>query len=176
MSRAPLWLPRTQIRAYRWCSHRQGLVESGGLKPCGADVSLFCHFVAGAGKLDRLQVRAHRLRGQLRVNVGSVLFVDEEERGRRWRKTRFTFVGGIQRGLADGLIDNVDCPLTIVRFESIDPDDRRDTISDLLKSARTGPACIGMGDQTNVIKTLPFDEVDDVRDMGDEIDVLAPQM
>jgi hypothetical protein len=32
------------------------------------------------------------------------------------------------------------------------------------------------GDQTNVIKTLPFDQVDDIRDMGDEIDILAQQM
>ena len=46
----------------------------------------------------------------------------------------------------------------------------------MFKSARTNPASIGMDDETNVLKVLPFDDVDDVRDMGVEIDVLAQQM
>jgi hypothetical protein len=59
-------------------------------------------------------------------------------------------------------------PLTIFRFESIDPDDRRDTIADVLKRARTNPASVRMDDKANVAEVFPFRNVDNIREMGVE--------
>src|SRR6516225_3095616 len=71
----------------RWVSLAlsQRLVESGIGKFGGADVSLFLHPVARTGERDRLRIRPYRLRRQLRVDVVSILLIDENRRQLRWR-------------------------------------------------------------------------------------------
>jgi len=127
---------------------------------------------------DRLRIRPYRLRRQLRVDIATVFFIDEDGRQlRRWDgKTRLALFRGIQEGLAETLVGEVDRLLTVLRFISIEPDYRRNAIADLLKSARAHPASIGMYHQANVVEILPFDNVDDVGDMGVEIYVLVQQM
>ena len=127
---------------------------------------------------DRLRIRPYRLRRQLRVDIATVFFIDEDGRQlRRWdEKTRLALFRGIQEGLAETLVGEVDRLLTVLRFISIEPDYRRNAIADLLKSARAHPASIGMYHQANVVEILPFDNVDDVGDMGVEIYVLVQQM
>ena len=46
----------------------------------------------------------------------------------------------------------------------------------VLDGAGAGPAAVGMHDETDVAQILPFDQVDDVGDVGVEDDVLAQQM
>lgn len=127
---------------------------------------------------DRLRIRPYRLRRQLRVDIATVFFIDEDGRQlRRWDgKTRLALFRGIQEGLAETLVGEVDRLLTVLRFIGIEPDYRRNAIADLLKSARAHPASIGMYHQANVVEILPFDDVDDVGDMGVEIYVLVQQM
>lgn len=127
---------------------------------------------------DRLRIRPYRLRRQLRVDIATVFFIDEDGRQlRRWDgKTRLALFRGIQEGLAETLVGEVDRLLTVLRFIGIEPDYRRNAIADLLKSARAHPASIGMYHQANVVEILPFDNVDDVGDMGVEIYVLVQQM
>jgi len=127
---------------------------------------------------DRLRIRPYRLRRQLRVDIATVFFIDEDGRQlRRWdEKTRLALFRGIQEGLAETLVGEVDRLLTVLRFIGIEPDYRRNAIADLLKSARPHPASIGMYHQANVVEILPFDNVDDVGDMGVEIYVLVQQM
>jgi len=127
---------------------------------------------------DRLRIRPYRLRRQLRVDIATVFFIDEDGRQlRRWDgKTRLALFRGIQEGLAETLVGEVDRLLTVLRFIGIEPDYRRNAIADLLKSARAHPASIGMYHQANIVEILPFDNVDDVGDMGVEIYVLVQQM
>ena len=164
----------------RWVSLalRQRLIEGGIRKLGGTNVSLFRHLLTRTREPDRLRIRPYRLRRQLRVDIATVFFIDEDGRQlRRWdEKTRLALFRGIQEGLAETLVGEVDRLLTVLRFIGIEPDYRRNAIADLLKSARAHPASIGMYHQANIVEILPFDNVDDVGDMGVEIYVLVQQM
>jgi RNA-directed DNA polymerase len=63
--------------------------------------------------------------------------------------------------------------LPVGRHERIEPPDRGDAIADAFERAR---APIGMNHEADVLEALPFDEVDDVRDVGVQIDVFPQQM
>ena len=49
-------------------------------------------------------------------------------------------------------------------------------IADAFECARAYEACIGPRHKADILEALPFDQVDDVGDVGVQIDVLAQQM
>ena len=82
---------------------------------------------------------------------------------------------GLQR-LAAELRGEVDAALAVLRLERVEPDDRGDAVADLLERAGARPAAIGMHHEADVLQVLPFEQVDDVGDVGVEDRILAQQV
>jgi len=66
--------------------------------------------------------------------------------------------------------------VAVRRHEGIEEHDRADRIAHLLGDARDDHAAIGVADQHDVVEVLPFDHVDDVGNVGREIDLAADQV
>ncbi len=155
---------------------RERLVEGGLRILRGANVSLLRHLLARAAELDRLQRDAVGLRRGLGIDPGAVLLVDVEgfRLGRRPRGLAFR--DRLQQRLAAELACIVGAALAVFRLECVEPDDGRDAVADLLERARARPAAIGMHHQAHVLEVFPFEDVDDIGDVGVEVDVLAHEM
>src|SRR5580704_6657962 len=141
-----------------------------------ADVGLLGNLLARARELDRLQGDPDRLRGQFRLDPGAIAGVDRERLSPRRGTRYFAFLDGRQRALAAELGRQIKPALTILRYESVEIDDRSYAVRYLLDGTRDRPTSIGMGDQANIRQILPSDHVDDVGNVGIEIDAAADQM
>src|SRR6185295_15236764 len=151
----------------------QRLVE-GRLRILGcSDVGLLRDLVACAGELDRLRWDAVGLRRQLGVDPGAVLLVDMKEFGLRRRPSGLALLQRRAQRIAAVFVDVVEALLAVLRLEGVEPHQRGNALADRFERARGRPAAIGMRDQANASQILPFEHVDDVGDVGVEVDVLV---
>ena len=86
------------------------------------------------------------------------------------------FSTAARKRFAAELGGKVEPALAVLRFERVEPDDRGDAVSDLLQRAGARPPAVGVHDQADVLEVLPFEHVDEVGDVGVEIDVLAHEV
>jgi hypothetical protein len=66
--------------------------------------------------------------------------------------------------------------LAVIRHKGVEIDYRGYPVTNLLDGPGNRPAAIGMSDQADAGKVLPFDHIDDIRDVGVEDDILAHQV
>ncbi len=155
---------------------RIGLVERRLRVDRRADVGLLRHLLARAGEPDRLHVDADRLRRELRIDPGAILLVDVKHRRGRRRAPDLAALDRGEHAGADLLGGAVDRPLAVVRQERVEEHKGGDAIEDLLGRAGDRPAAVRMADEADVAQVFVFDHVDDVGDVGVEIDRAARQV
>ena len=66
--------------------------------------------------------------------------------------------------------------MAVIRHKGVEIDYRGYPVTNLLDGPGNRPAAIGMSDQADAGKVLPFDHIDDIRDVGVEDDILAHQV
>jgi hypothetical protein len=79
-------------------------------------------------------------------------------------------------GFGDARIALLEDAVAIVRQEGVEIDDRGDRRTYLLQGARNRVAGVGVATQDDIGQPLPFDDVDDVGNVGRQLDLLVEQV
>jgi hypothetical protein len=140
------------------------------------DVTLVREALARSRKCQLLEEAFERLRRALRIYPRAVLFVDIKIRSGPGWYGRFTISLRGQESVPARRRLQIDHRLSGLGKERIEHHERRYRFFQLLGDAGNHHAAIGVSDQHHVIQRLPLHFIDDIENVGVEVDVGCQQM
>src|SRR6185312_17487926 len=142
------------------------------------DVGLALDPVDAAGQRDALGETRRRLRRRLALKEIPHFLARLAEGLGRQRRREIVFRGGDRRpvGARRVLRHEAEQRLSVLRYEGVEIDQRRDLVGNLVGHAAHDHAAIGMADQNDLAEILIVDNAEHVLDMRVEVDAAIDQM